>query len=127
HTNPPGLRKPLQTRSHVDTIPEYVASLDDHVALVDADPKLDALVLGHLRIPLRHATLDLDTTAQRIHHARELRQHSVPGGLDDSAAMLGDLGIDERLSMGLEPRESAFLVNAHKPAVTGNVSGQDGC
>ena len=72
------------------------------------------------------AALHLDRAAHRIDDAGELDQQAVAGGLDDAAAMLGDLGIDERLSTGLEPGERAFLVGTHQPAITGDIGRQDG-
>jgi hypothetical protein len=41
HTDASRLRKRFQARSHVDPITVDVIALDDHVTLVDADPKLD--------------------------------------------------------------------------------------
>ena len=40
--------------------------------------------------------------------------------------MFGDLGIDEFASARLERCESAFLVNAHQPAVAGDIGREDG-
>jgi hypothetical protein len=59
---------PFQTRCDVHTISKNVADIDDHVADIDADAKLDLLFLGYVRISLRHAALDLDRTAHRIHY-----------------------------------------------------------
>jgi hypothetical protein len=36
--------------------------------------------------------------------------------------MFGDLRVDQFLTMGLELAQRAFLVDAHEPAVTGNVA-----
>jgi hypothetical protein len=40
--------------------------------------------------------------------------------------VFGDFGIDEFATACLERSESAFLVNAHQPAVAGNVGSEDG-
>jgi hypothetical protein len=51
---------------------------------------------------------------------------AVASGFDDTAAMLGNLGINEFLTVGFERYESAFLVDAHQPTVGGNISREDG-
>src|SRR5205823_2089326 len=58
-------------------------------------------------------------------HTRELDQHAVAGGLDDAAAVLGYCGVDQVATMGFEPRERAFLVLPHRPAVARDVGRQD--
>jgi len=43
------------------------------------------------------------------------------GELDDAAAVLLDLGVDQLASMAFQRRERAFLVNPHQARVTGNI------
>ena len=62
------------------------------VAKVDADPELDALFVGVLRVALGHPALHRDSAAQRVNNARELDQDAVAGGLDDASPVLGDVG-----------------------------------
>ena len=50
---------------------------------------------GDAGVPLGHRPLHLDRAAHRIDDARELDQQAVAGGLDDAAAVLGDLRIDQ--------------------------------
>ena len=106
--------------------PKMSSPVDDDVAEIDADAELDALVGRHAGVALRHAALDLDRATHRVDDAGELHQQAVAGGLDDAAAMFGDLRIDQRGEMRLERRERAVLVGAHEPAVAGHVGGQDG-
>jgi hypothetical protein len=40
--------------------------------------------------------------------------------------VFGNLGIDEFATASLERSESTFLVNAHQPAVAGNIGREDG-
>jgi hypothetical protein len=94
HTDFTRLRKTLQTRRDVYAIPEDVATVDDNVALVNADAELDPFLLGHFGIALDHAALNLYSTAQSVHHASELNQHAVSGGLHDTTTVLGDLGVN---------------------------------
>src|SRR5262249_50775016 len=108
-TDAPGLRQPLQTRGYVHSVPEDVIAVDDDVTLVNADPELDALVLGHLCVAFGHPALDLDSTAEGVHHARELHEHPVPGGLHDPSPVLGDLRVYQSPAVGLEPGERPFF------------------
>jgi hypothetical protein len=69
--------------------------------------------------------LNLDRAPHRVDHARELDQNSIPGKLDDAAAMLRDLGFDQVLAQGLEPGVCAGFVLAHQPTVTNHVGRED--
>jgi hypothetical protein len=62
----------------------------------------------------------------RLDDAGELHQQAVAHDLDDAAAMLGDLGVDERLAMGLEIGQRSRLVDPHEPRVADHVGGQNG-
>ncbi len=113
HTDPTWVRKTLQPCCHVHAITEDVIPVDDYVPLVYAHPKLDTLVSGHFGIAIGHPALDLDSAPQGIYHAAELDQHAVPGRLHDAASILGDLGINDGTTMGLELGKCAFFVGAH--------------
>ena len=115
----------LQPRGHVHAVAENVVALDDDVADIDADAELDAAAFGHVGVALAHLALDFSGTGDRIHHARELDQHAVAGQLDDAAAMLGDLGVDEFVAMRLERRERGGLIDAHEAAVADHIGGQN--
>ena len=71
-----------------------ITSLSNHVAKVYADAESDPPLLGHLGLAPGHPTLDLDSTADGIHHAGKLRQEAVARVLDDPAAVFLDLRID---------------------------------
>jgi hypothetical protein len=57
-------------------------------------------------VALDHALLHLACTAWSIHDTVEFDQHAIAGGLDDTAVMLGDTGIDQLDTDRLEPLES---------------------
>src|SRR5262249_19211503 len=55
------IRKTLQTRRHIHPVAIDVATVDDNVADIDADAKLDPLCRRYLCIAFDHATLNLDS------------------------------------------------------------------
>ena len=77
NADPARFREALETGRHIHAVAEDVAAVDDDIADIDANAELDPPLLRHVGIPLEHAALDLDGTAQRIDHARELGQHTV--------------------------------------------------
>ncbi len=98
---PPGSASPSSRAATFTPSPKNVLLVVDDVAEVDADAELDALVLWHAGVALSHAALDFDGAAHRVHHACELHQHTVAGGLDDLAPMFPNFRIDQRAAMGL--------------------------
>jgi hypothetical protein len=63
--------------------------------------------------------------AQSIDDAGELDQQPVARGLDEPAAMLGDLRVDHLGSKRLEPTQRAVLVDLDQPGIPGDIGYQD--
>jgi len=120
-----GLRQCLQPRGDVDAIAVDIVAIGDHVAEIDPDPERNAFALGHIGIAVDHCALHLDGAAHSIDDAPEFHEHAVTGGLDDAAAVLLDLRIDEFAAMRLEAIERAFLVRSHQPRVARHIGGED--
>ena len=107
-----GLGERLEPRGDVDAVAVDVVALDDHVAEIDADPELDALVLGRIGVALGHAALDRERALYGVDHARELDQGAIAHQLDDAAVAGGDLGLDQLLaepSGGRVPASSSAI------------------
>jgi hypothetical protein len=88
---------------------------------MDTDAEFDPYILRDVGVLPGHAALDFHSAARCIHRTGELHQHTVAGGLDNTAATRGDGGIDEGFSYGLELGQRAFLIQAHQTAISGNV------
>ena len=116
----------FQARGDVDAVAENVAAVDDDVADIDADAVFDALVVGDAGVARGHGTLQVDGAAHGIDDTGEFDQHAVAGGLDDAAAVLRDLGIDQLAPVRLHLRERAFLVGAHQPTIAGDIGRKNG-
>src|SRR6266516_3448575 len=101
-TNAAGLGKTLQPCRHVHAIPENVTTIEHDIPDIDADAKLDPLLLRHIRVALGHSPLDIKGTTHRVHNAAELGQQPVAGVLDNSPTVLSNLGVDEGAQVILE-------------------------
>jgi hypothetical protein len=65
------------------------------------------------------------TAAHCIDDARKFDQEAVASGLDDAAAVLGDLRIDKLAAQRLEAFERALLVRPHQPRIPCHIGGKD--
>ena len=92
---PPGSANPSRRTATFTPSPEDVATVDDDVTDIDADTELNLLLLWHLGIALGHAALDIKSAAHCVHYAAKLSQQPIAGVLDNTAAVFGNLGIDE--------------------------------
>ena len=63
-------------------------------------------VFGNGHVALGHSALDFHSAAHGIDRTGELDQSAVTGCLDDAAATLGNLGINELAPVRLERCES---------------------
>src|SRR5215831_6122602 len=117
------LGESFEARGDIDAVAVDIALVENHVAEVDADAKLDAPFHRHVGVALCHCLLDLDGATHRIDDARKLDEQPVAGGLDDAAPVLLDLRIPQLAPDRLQPGERAFLVGTHQPRIAGNVGG----
>ena len=117
----------LQSRRHVHSIPEDVIAIDDDVALVDADAKDDAAVLGNVDVPLLHGRLQVHGAVHRVDRAGKLHQQPVAGRLDEPPAVVGDPGVDEFAPERLQGRERTALVAPHQAGIADDVRRHDRC
>ena len=118
----------FKARGDVDAIAHQIAiALLDHVANMDADPKLDALLGRQARVALDHAGLHFDSAADRVYDAAKLNDRAVAGALDDAASMKGDGRVDQIAAERPKPRQNAVLVGTGQPAVANDICNQDRC
>jgi hypothetical protein len=92
---------------------------------VDPDSENDAPIFLDLGFPVRHPPLDLGGADHRVHGAGELRQKSVPGGLDDPPPVFGDCGVDELLEVGSLTSERTLFVRLHEAGIAHHVHGEN--
>jgi hypothetical protein len=105
--------------------PKDVPILDDDLTNVDADTKVDALVCRYTCIALSHATLHVDRAAHRIDYAEKFQQQAIARGLDDPAAVFGDLRINQLPPVGLQSRQGRAVVAAHMQGIAHHIGRYD--
>src|SRR5438477_9913267 len=94
---------------------------------MDADPELDAPLRRHISVALGHRPLELDCATHRIDDALEFDQQTVARGLDEAAAVLGYLRLDELAAQRFEAFERALLGLTNQPRIPRHISGQYRC
>ena len=73
-----------------------------------------------------HRPLYQDGTFDRIDDAAELRQQAIAHQLEDAAAVLGDLRLEQLLAVRPQAVERPRFVLLHEAAVADHVGGEDG-
>jgi hypothetical protein len=121
NADPAGLRDAFEARGDIDAVAKDIVVVDDNIADVNADAKLDPIVLGSICILLGHAALNFDGASRCIDGTGKLDQHAVAGRLDDASAMLSYFGIDECFSERLEMSKRALLVGSHQAAIASDI------
>jgi len=125
NADPTGLRDPFEARGNIDAIAKDIVVVDDNITDVNADAKLNAIVLGRICILLGHAALNFDGASRCIDGTGKLDQHAIASCLDYASAMLNDAGVEERFSEGLEMSKRAFLIGTHQAAIASDIRRQN--
>ena len=89
-----GLGERLHTRRHIHPVAEDIGAVDDHVADVDANAEVEALVGRQFLIALPKRVLDVDRRRERLDHPRKIGEHAVTASLHDSAIVACDQAVD---------------------------------
>src|SRR5262245_8244384 len=109
----PRIGECFQPGCHINAIAINVVTINDDIADIDADTKLDAFLTRDIDVTLNHAPLDVDGTSHCVHDTSKLDQHAIASGLDNAATVLGDFRVDELFAVPLKLAERAFLIEAH--------------
>ncbi len=123
--NAPGLRQSLQTRGHIHAVAENVTSIDDDVADIDANPNSMRLSSGTsaLRSAIPRWT-SRATTALQL--PAKLNQQPIAGVFYNTAAVFGNLGIDEARDGPGAGRACPLHRGPAQSAVASHIGGQNG-
>src|SRR3972149_3618635 len=83
------LSEAFHPRRYVDSVAVDPLPFDDHIAQVDADAELHPPGLRQFGVPGFEGLLDLRRAQPGVHHARELGEQIVAGGIHHPAPVLG--------------------------------------
>src|SRR5215471_18692677 len=122
----PWLRQGFETRRDVDAVAIDVLPVNDNIAHVQANPKLNTPLRRNLGIALGHLPLDIDSTAQGVDDTGKLNKHAVARRLNNAPAVFRDLGIDDRASVALERGQCAFFIQTHQPRIASDIRCKNG-
>ena len=114
----------LKARGDVDSVAENIVVVDDDIADVNADPKLDPEVLRHVGVSL--AISRWISTAQRAASTALANSTSMPSPVvltirPRCAAIAGSTSVFRN---DFSLRKRAFLVATHQPAIAGDIRRQ---
>src|SRR5262249_46989453 len=116
-----------EPRRDVDAVAIDVLVINDDIAHVETNSKLNTPLLRNLDIALGHLPLNIDSTAHAVDDTGKLYKQAVARRLDNASTVLRDLGIDDRASMALERGQCAFFIQAHQPRIASDISRKNGC
>ena len=85
----------LKPGGDVDPITVNIGALRQHVGDIDPNAKANALDGWKVAIEFRNAALHLGRALNRRRDAGEFDEQGIAGGIDDPAALLAQLGIDQ--------------------------------
>ena len=115
----------FEARGDVHAVPIERPVLDDHVAEVDADAKLHALVgVGHRGVARRDLLLDLDRALDRVDHRRKLCEDRIARRVDDAPAA-GRRALGKDGAPLVQRAHRRLRVALHVAAVADDVGGED--
>jgi hypothetical protein len=122
---PPWIGKLLKPSGDVDALAVPVCSLNDHLAEINADAHVDALVLKKVGVSLGHSALNGDRAFDCVDDAPELGKKPVTHELEDCAPMRGYRRLYQLNPVRLKALKGSRLVQLHQTAVADDVSGED--
>jgi len=86
-------RSILKPRRYVDAVTIELVAIDDHVAEVDANPKLHSPVGRQTRVFAPECVLNLDCALDSVDYAAELGQDTVGRSVNEPPAMSFDAAV----------------------------------
>src|SRR5215468_9106411 len=117
HADAARLSQHLQASGDVDPVTEYVVTVDNDVAEVDANAEGNAPILGYPGGAISHRRLHIYRTPNGVDDARELQQQAVTGRLDDAATVAGNSRVHHFLPNGFQHGQRAALIAPHQAGV----------
>ena len=109
------LRQTFKSSSNVDSVSQYVLTIDDNVAEIDPDAVLYASFFRIISIGRCQLPLYLQGALYGGYDAHELNQQTIASCFYDSATMGRNLRTENCLAVRPLTRNRAFLIQPHEP------------
>src|SRR5215469_1035722 len=122
--NASGLCQAFQPRRDIHAGAEYIVTLADDVADIDADAKLDPL-LRRVCIPQPQLFLNFSSAEHAFHYTWKLDKEAVAHRSEDVSAMRGNSRFDDARSDLFQSRECALFVGLHQAAIADHVRNEN--
>jgi hypothetical protein len=109
----------------IDSLTKAIIPFDDHLAEIDSDANLNALVFWNVGVALGEPALDAHGAFDRIDDRAELGKHAVAHQLENPPVMERDLWLEEFLASRHQTFVSALLVAFHMRGVSDDIGGEN--
>ena len=123
--DPAGFGQRLEPGGDVDAVAVKVGSFDDDVADMDADAEPHLFFGRAVGVLAGERLLHRDRAFDGIGGAGKIGDDAIACGVEDAAVVDRNELVEDR-PVGLQPTQRADLVDAHQPAVFGDIGGKDG-
>src|SRR5262249_36140285 len=124
--DPPWLPYSFETGREIDATAINVFVVNDDVANVQTNTKLDTPFWRDLGVALGHLPLDIDSTAYTAADTGKLSKKAVARRLNDARTVFRDLRVDDCASVALERGQRAFFIQAHQPRIAHDIPRENG-
>ena len=120
------LSKALHARGDVHPVAMNIVILDDYVPDINADPKLEPLLLIGCCFSIHHTFLPNHSAVESVQYTSELDQQAVADELDYTAIVFGDDRFQHLVPQVSETPQCSGLILAHKARITDHIGGKNG-
>jgi hypothetical protein len=112
--------------SDVNAVAMDIVILNEHIAQIDADAELQSTIDRDVCVALGLGFLHLRRAAQGVYDTMELDQEPVAHSLNQTAVMVGNLGLEDVLEVCAKLSAHSFFVGLAQTAITGNIGNHYG-
>jgi hypothetical protein len=85
---------PLQPNTSVDAVAKDITTVDNDIALMNAHPKFNSLIMRYVCVTLDHPFLDFGGATHGVEDAHKLSEEPIACIFDDTPPVLRDFGFN---------------------------------
>jgi hypothetical protein len=126
HPDAARFRELLESRCDVDAFAVAILSLHNDLAQIDADPDLDARIVGQRSVAFGKTTLQGHGAFHSVHYTAKFGQETVTHQLEDTPTALFNLRLEQFFLFGTNTLERGRLVAFHHGGIANDIGGENG-